>query len=167
MMEVTPGLPLVGIGRFGLAAEVPFTLTGLPLVFERCFAGFPWCHHRNLSKEHAEEVGCLVGPDVAEHKDVHAAGPQATSLRTPPLLSPKLRYRAHAGLETSGCSCGGETTDKVLPCSLKCRICSVPSQAGCHALSTLVTNVVAMHPESVPFQLFRELDGHNSLRTGY
>jgi hypothetical protein len=25
----------------------------------------------------------------------------------------------------------------------------------------------AMHPESVPFQLFRELDGHNSLRTGY
>ncbi len=25
----------------------------------------------------------------------------------------------------------------------------------------------AMRPESVPFQLFRELDGHNSLRTGY
>ena len=101
MMEVTPGLPLVGIGRFGLAAEVPFTLTGLPLVFERCFAGslgatIVTCLRSTL------KVGCLVGPDVAEHKNVHAAGPQATSLRTPPLLSPKLRYRAHAGLETWG-----------------------------------------------------------------
>jgi len=48
-------------------------------------------------------------------------------------ITPRIRRSGNFG-----CCCSGDVIDKVSPSSLKKRVCSVPTQAGCHALSTVV-----------------------------